>query len=76
MESGRMFLSAIILVCLSSCNDFRVAGNVNKTYTTEFNYPGTRVVPYNDPHYENKAQNKKINICEGTADKKGFKCKE
>ncbi|MBX9852083.1 MAG: hypothetical protein K2X86_10025 [Cytophagaceae bacterium] len=59
---------------LLSCSFGGIATNPNETYTTTYNFPAERIVPYNNPFIENKANSEDVTICTGKASRNGFKC--
>lgn len=53
---------------LVSCNTFEgIATNPGETYTTTYNLPGERIVPYNNPavNISTTAPEDEFGICEG-----------
>jgi hypothetical protein len=67
MKSWIIALSTVIcLSCFSGCNTFEgIAGDTGETYTTTYNTPGLRVVPYNDQNVDVNEPVQEIEICEG-----------
>lgn len=56
----------LILIIFTGCNTFEgVAGDPGETYTTTYNTPGLRIVPYNNQHVDVNEPVQEIEICEG-----------
>lgn len=64
----------MLVFLAGGCGNFRLATNPNKTYTSQYNYPGTRIAPYNDPTVEFKARPDKVKVCTGVPSENGFHC--
>ena len=72
---GKWSLGSIIFL-LFSCKNFDVVvGNVGESYTHTYNYPSSRIAPYNDPFLDLPEDPEKVDLCIGTSDTiQGFTC--
>jgi hypothetical protein len=59
----------------TGCSTFEgVAGDPGETYTTRYNMPAERIVPYNSQEIDNKESPGEVPVCEGVASREGFQC--
>lgn len=68
-------VSGMLIFLVAGCGNFGIAGHPNDSYTTHYNYPGTRVAPYNDPNLDYKAYPDEVQVCTGIPSKRGFHCR-
>lgn len=75
MRGNSLLIILAGLFIFSACSNFGGIASNSKTYTTDYNFPVLKTVPYNDPTVENRAPAKKeVQICKGRTDSTGFKC--
>lgn len=71
-----VFAAGAINLLNTGCSTFEgVAGDPGETYTTRYNMPAQRIVPYNSQEIDNKENPDEIPVCEGVTSREGFQCK-
>lgn len=60
-----LFFATASILAISACSTFEgVATYPGEAYTTTYNMPAERIVPYNNP-YQVRGELKRVEICEG-----------